>query len=229
MKISCLIVDDEPLAIDLIERHISLFDDLVVAGKCRNVREALKILRATPVDLVFLDVQMPEIDGISFLSEMKSIPPVILTTAHREHALQAYEQGVIDYLLKPISILRFTRAIERFKAFYGDNAARHTASAEYVSFKSGLEFQKAKISEIQYIRSQKDYVNIVTASKKILVRASMKNILLQLPQKEFIQIHKSYIVPIAAITSITANSVCLNGLTLPIGQSYKMAVKALML
>lgn len=227
MRIRCLVVDDEPLAIDLIERHLSQFPDFTVTGKCRNIIEAVKILQTTPVDLIFLDIRMPEIDGINFLSEVKDPPPVILTTAYREYAVQAFELGVVDYLLKPISFLRFAKAIERFKALHNDKAngvGRLVTSDVPLVFKSGNELLRINATEILYIQSQKDYVNIITQNKKVLVRASMKSILSQLPANEFIQIHKSYIVPAMAIKSIASNQVILSSIKLPIGQSYKLAL-----
>ena len=230
MKIRCLIIDDEPFAIELIERHLIQFPDFCVVGKCRNIVEAVKALQLQQVDLVFLDVHMPEIDGITFLSEIKNPPPVILTTAYREYALQAFEIGVIDYLLKPISLLRFAKSLERYKSFYIEktNSNNETKAVEQkpLLFKSGNEFQKIEADDILYIQSQKDYVNIITKNKKILVRASMKNIILQLPEKQFLQIHKSYIIPIRSITGVSANYVILGPLKVPIGRSYKVLLKS---
>jgi two-component system, LytTR family, response regulator len=226
MSIQCLIIDDEPLAIALIERHLLQFSGYTVAGKCKNVKEAVKALLENRIDLMFLDIHMPEIDGIRFLEEKKNLPPVILTTAYREHALHAFELGVIDYLLKPISFLRFTKAIERFQLMNSvSKVAETVAEPKPLLLKTGIELQKIEPASILYLQSQKDYMNIFTGDKKIMVRSSMSKILQQLPEGEFIQIHKSYIVPVKKILSIGTHSVSLGSIRLPVGQSYRHMLK----
>lgn len=226
MSVKCLIIDDEPLAIALIERHLAQFPGFTIAGKCKNVKETVKALLEHRIDLMFLDVHMPEIDGISFLTEKKNLPPVILTTAYREYALHAFELGVIDYLLKPISFLRFTKAIERFHSF---NITVKTPDPveeqKPLLLKTGNELQRVEPGDILYLQSQKDYINIITQNKKIMVRSSMSKILKQLPEGEFIQIHKSYIIPIKRIVSIGTHSVSLGSIRLPVGQFYRSMLK----
>lgn len=229
MPLNCLIVDDEPLAVALIVRHLEQFPEFTVTGKCRNIIDAVKLLSEHPVDLIFLDVHMPEIDGITFLSEKKNLPAVILTTAHREHALTAFELGVVDYLLKPISFLRFTKAIERFRTFYAaaQMPAPETtlAPGHKLLLKTGTELQKIDSATILYLQSQKDYINIFTEHRKVMIRSSMSGILQQLPKGEFIQIHRSYSIPLRRITGISAHFVSLGNLRLPVGQSYRALLR----
>lgn len=223
--INCLLVDDEPYALELLSKYIADFKDMNIVAKCRGVKEAIPILQSEKVDLLFLDVKMPKVTGIEFLQEMPHLPDVILTTAYRDYALQAYEFGVLDYLLKPISFIRFSKAIERYK----DKRATILTDGMLrpIVFKSGFEYHKVIPTEILYIQSAKEYVSIVCTNGKYLVRSSMGDILSALPNDDFIQIHKSYIVPTKKIVSVGSAELMLNdNIKLPVGRSFAKAVRA---
>lgn len=223
--INCLLVDDEPYALELLSKYIADFKNMVVAQKCRSVQEAIPVLQSENIDLIFLDVKMPKVTGMEFLAEMPNLPDVILTTAYRDYALQAYEFGVLDYLLKPISFVRFSKAIERYKE---KHSVIDDAMLQPIIFKSGFEYHKVVPADIKYIQSAKEYVSIVCEDKKYLVRSSMSDILLQLPNDNFTQIHKSYIVPIREIVSVSSYELQLhNNVKLPIGRSFVKAVRSM--
>ncbi len=222
--IKCLIVDDEPFAIELIEKHISAFEDMQVVATCKDVVEAVNVLQAHQVDLMFLDVRMPEITGIEFLENTQDPPQVILTTAYREYAVQAYEFGVLDYLVKPISFMRFAKAVERYRQL--NQSPKADIMGVPVVVKSGADYHKILPKNIKYIKSAREYVSIQCSKAQYLVRSSMTEILEELPQGFFVQVHKSYIVPVGDITSITSSDVILaDDSKIPLGRSYADAVK----
>lgn len=222
--IKCLLIDDEPYALELLAKYIAEFADMEVAAQCRSVDAALPVLQSEHIDLLFLDVKMPKMTGMEFLKEMGHIPDVILTTAYREYAVQAFEFGVLDYLLKPISFLRFSKAVQRYRQQQADKA---TGDIHHIVVKSGFQYHKIELSDIQYIQSAKEYVSIISNKEKYMVRGSMGEILSQLPDNSFIQVHKSYIVPLSHIRSISTAEVYLAGnVTLPLGRSFARSVKA---
>lgn len=221
--IRCLLIDDEPYALELLAKYIAEFADMEVTAQCRSIDAALPVLQSQQIDLIFLDVEMPKMTGIEFLKEMDSVPYVIFTTAYREYAVQAFEFGVLDYLLKPISFLRFTKAVQRYRQQQTDKA---TENIHHIVVKSGFQYHKIQLSDIQYIQSVKEYVAIISSNEKYTVRSSMGEILSQLPDNEFIQVHKSYIVPLSRIRSISTTEVCLSGdVNLPLGRSFAHLVK----
>ncbi len=223
--IRCLIVDDEPFAIELIQKHIEVYENMKVVATCKNVREAINVLQLNSVDLIFLDVRMPDVTGIEFLEHMDSSPKVILTTAYREYAVKAYEYGVLDYLVKPISFLRFAKAMDRYTQLTGSNKEKEILAPIVV--KSGSEYHKVMPDEIDYLKSVKEYVAIFCGSNKYLVRSSMAEMIDQLPYGKFIQTHKSYIVPLNKIKSITASEVVLtNNDRVPLGRSFIETVRS---
>lgn len=221
--IKCLLIDDEPYALELLAKYIAEYNDMEVVAQCRSIASALPFLQSEQIDLLFLDVKMPKISGIEFLKEAGAIPAVILTTAYREYAVQAFEFGVLDYLLKPVSLLRFTKAVQRYRQ---QHAGKGNEKIQHVVVKAGFQYHKILLSDIQYIQSVKEYVSIVCDKDKYMVRSSMSDILLQLPDNDFLQIHKSYIVPLSHIRSVSATGVQLNtGVNLPLGRSFAGLVK----
>lgn len=224
--INCLLVDDEPYALELLCKYIADFKDLAVIAQCRSVQEAVPVLQAEQVDLLFLDVKMPKVTGIEFLETVHRVPEVVLTTAYREYALQAYDLGVLDYLLKPISFIRFAKAIERFKEKRADIDAGDIMSRPIV-FKSGFEYHKIIPADILYVQSVKEYVSIVCNSSKYLVRSSMGDILHRLPADKFVQVHKSYIVPLGGIITVTSSEVILSAACkIPLGRLFGKGLRA---
>ena len=222
-KINCIIVDDEPLAQEVLERHIASINELVLIRKCSNALEAFEVLHTEPVDLMFLDITMPVISGIDFLRSLRTSPQVIIISAYPEFAVQGYELDVTDYLVKPVSLERFMKAVN--KVIERSNVVSATsyetpARVDYMFVKSDQKLIKIKFADIEYIEGMKDYVKIYTKEKMIVTLHTMKFFESSLP-KEFLRIHKSYIINLDGIKSIAGNEVEIRNIKLPIGSSYK--------
>jgi len=229
MKTKCIIIDDEPLAIEVIESHLNNFQDIEIVAKCHNAIEAFNIIKQKQVDLIFLDIQMPQITGIDFLKTLTNPPKVILTTAYREYALEGYELDVVDYLLKPVSLERFMKAIDKYYQVaksdlfvFGAKSESHSDPFLYV--KSERKIQKIFLNEITYVESLKDYIQIYTKTKSILTKNKISHFEEKLPPDKFVRIHKSFIISLSKIDAFTANSIEIGKKELPIGRSYKKKV-----
>lgn len=218
--LKCIIVDDEPLAQEVLENYVSRVGEMQLIKSCSNALEAFQALHNERVDLLFLDIQMPVIDGLSFLKSLKNPPAVILTTAYPNHAIEGFELDVVDYLLKPISFERFLKAvnkvIEMRKAI-----SNGEAMADYMFVKVDSKLVKVNFNEIVYIEGMKDYLKIFVKERPLVVHQTMKKIEDLLPRNKFIRVHKSYIVSIGAVNSIVGNFVEINGKEIPIGANYK--------
>lgn len=227
--IRCIIVEDEELAQDVIVSHLKHFHQFELAGVYRNARDAIVGLQQQAIDLIFLDIQLPGMTGLHFLETLKDPPLVVLTTAHREYALESYEFNVIDYLLKPISLERFTKAIQKISGgrLYNQNSATVPAP-DHIFIRSNSKFFRVNFSEIIFIEGMKDYLKIHTPEFRLVTHQTMGDMEKQLPSKQFIRIHKSYIVSISNIKAIQSNAVELPGKILPIGNIYKEAVLMLL-
>jgi DNA-binding LytR/AlgR family response regulator len=231
MKTNCLIVDDEPLARDLIRSHINKLDNFEVVAECGDAMKALQELRIQNVDLMFMDIQMPQITGIEFLKTLKNPPKVVITTAFREYALEGFELDVVDYLLKPITFERFLKSVNK----YYQVALEETASAAqpvesnqaeepFIYVKENKRVVKVHLNEIIYVEGLSEYVQIYTGKKKIITKTSMTNMEEKLPSDGFLRIHKSYIVSLSKVEAFTAHNIEVSGKELPIGRSYKNKV-----
>ncbi|MCA6416513.1 MAG: response regulator transcription factor [Cytophagales bacterium] len=224
-----LIVDDEPLAQKVLQRFISLVDSLELVGLCSNAIEASNALRNQPVDLLFLDIRMPELSGLDLLKIIKNPPKVILTTAYAEHALEGYEFGVIDYLVKPIAFDRFLRAINKVVPTLQANTPPLMPTpvlklSNYLFVKSDRKIYKIDYPEIKYVEAFGNYVKIHTTHKIVLAQETLTNLEKSLPAEHFLRIHKSYIVSIHFINLVDGNSLFVENVELPIGQLYKQRV-----
>lgn len=232
MSISCLIVDDEPLARSLLTDYVKKVPYLNLLDASSSPLTAIEILRSTPVDLLFLDIQMPEITGISLLKALQKKPLVILTTAYSEYALEGYELDVIDYLLKPITFERFLRAVEKVNqrlttptpAPIVKNIPEVTAQP-FVFVKDGTKLVKVRWEDILYVEGLKDYVTIHTRTQKIVTLQRLKSLEEQLPPDKFIRIHHSYIVAVDAIDVIHKGEVQIGTVTIPVSDTYRKAFK----
>ena len=223
-KIKCLLVDDEPLAITLLQQHVAKIDFLEVAGTCPNAPKALEALKNAGVDLMFLDIRMPAINGIDFLKMLRNPPKVIITTAYREYALDGYDLDIIDYLLKPITFDRFFKAIERY--LRNDNRslpspAPVAAETSNIYIKSGYRNIRINADDILYMESLKDYVKIVTHQDVIATKYRISDMESELAGKGFLRIHRSFIVNTKHISAFTSSDVEIGKKELPIGESYK--------
>lgn len=221
--IKCIIVEDETLAQQVIENHLRNTPQLELVGICNNVVEARTILDRTEIDLIFLDIQLPGMTGLNFLRSFPESPLVILTTAYAEHALESYEFNVIDYLLKPISLERFTRAINKLSngRLLPLTAKERESSSDHIFIRSGSKFFKVNFSEILFIESMKDYLKIHTKEHKLVTHQTMNDMEKLLPARQFIRVHKSFIVAIDHIKSIYGNTIEISQTTIPIGSIFK--------
>lgn len=227
MKIKCLIVDDEPLAVRLIEQHLSKMDRFEVVATCNNALKAFEILNRQPVDLMFLDIKMPNLSGIEFLKNLKNPPKTILTTAYRDFAIESYDIGVVDYLLKPIIFERFFKAVDKFLQANEtiSKKAVATTTNDFVLFKSGLKSYKINSKEILYIESLKDYIKIhLTTGRAITFKYKISDIELELREKNFLQVHRSFLVNTGKISAFTNNEIEIGDIVIPIGAHYKDGV-----
>jgi two-component system LytT family response regulator len=227
MKIRCLLVDDEPLAIQLLQKHIAQLEFFEVAGVCNTAIKALQILNQQHIDLLFLDIKMPQLSGLDLLKALHKPPPAILTTAYREHALDGFELGVVDYLLKPITFDRFFKSVEKFLKIHNHfgPATINSSEAKYIYLKSGYKYFKVDTGEILYIESLKDYVNVHTKERIITSKYKISELELVLKDRDFIRIHRSFIVNKQYITAFTANDIELGKIQIPVGDTYKALVQ----
>jgi DNA-binding LytR/AlgR family response regulator len=223
-------VEDEILAQDVIKSHLSHFDQWELVGTCRNAREAVELLNSREVDVMFLDIRLPGMSGLHFLSTLSAPPLVVLTTAYAEYALESYEFSVIDYLLKPISLQRFSRAVSKIaegRLVSAGSQALARPAGDHIFIKSGNKFFRVNFAEIAYIQGMKDYVKIYTPDLNLVTHQTMNELEKLLPAGQFIRVHKSYIVAISRIRTIYGNSVEIEKTTIPIGSSYKEDVMGL--
>ena len=213
--IRCLIVDDEPLAHQVLTRFIAQTPGLTLAGTCRNVMEAHEHLSSQPVDLMFLDIEMPLMNGLAFLRTLRYPPKTIITTAYREYAYEGYELDVLDYLLKPFSYERFAKAVGRL------TTAPDPADGQHLLLKDQGSLFKVSCRDILYVEGCKDYVKVVTTAKTHLHHATMKE-MAELLGDNFARVHRSFIVSAAHIKLLQPEQVVLtDGSLIPIGSSYK--------
>lgn len=239
MNISCMIVEDEPLARNLLTQYIGKVPYLQLVRACPSPLEALEALREQSVDLLFLDIQMPELTGISLLKILPKKPLVIFTTAYSEYALEGYELDVVDYLLKPITLERFLKAVEKVvqrlsivklqeplsQEVEGKIENREENTQHYIFVKDGTKLVKVKLNEILYIEGLKDYVMIYTTHQKIVTLQRMKTLEAELPANQFIRIHNSFIVSLDAIDAIEKEKVQVGKTFLPISDTYRKSFR----
>ncbi len=219
----CLIVDDEPLAINLLKGYLSKVPGLVLVKATTDVFDALKTAQNEGIDLVLLDIQMPELTGIQFMKILAGKCKVILTTAYEDYALQGYEFDVVDYLLKPFSLERFMIAVNKAKSRMEPNAAPATAAPnEFIFVKSEYRIVRIELKEVLYLESLRDYVAIHTATEKILTLQSLRSFEEQLGSA-FLRVHKSYIVAIDKIKAIERRRLLIGDAYIPIGETYQDA------
>ena len=223
----CIAVDDEPLALDLLEDNISQVPYLQLVAKCQNAMEALEVLQRDPVDLIFLDIQMPGLTGLQFIQSLTIKPMVILITAYDQYALDGFNLDVVDYLVKPVAFDRFLKACNKAWEYYKlknqpEPTPENLADQEYFFVNAEYSLVKVVVDDIIMIEGLKDYIKIhLLNNKPLVIRMSMKSIEEKLSPKKFLRIHKSYIVAIPKITSIRKGSVFLGGLEVPVSDNYK--------
>lgn len=228
MKTTCIIVDDEPLARSAIRALLSRFDDIEIAAECEDTFEALKVLQQKNIDLMFLDIQMPEVSGLEFLRSLKHPPAVILTTAYRQYALEGFELDAVDYLLKPVSFERMMKAIDKFYHLRRGQEfqvpAKESPAEGTITIRAERKNILLHYDDILWIMSMKDYVQIFTNDKKHITQLQIGELEKQLPEERFLRIHRSHIVNISKITAFTNLDVEIGKMELPIGRNYRSHV-----
>ncbi len=229
MKMNCLIVDDEPLAAKVLETHIASIPSLYFAGSCLNAFEAMDALKANTIDLMFLDIHMPKLMGHAFLRTLRNPPKVIFTTAYREYAVDAFELDAIDYLLKPITLERLLRALNKIGTDMPSTVKEEKSILDpdgFIYFRAERKMVKARYADIVMIESIKDYIKIIRKNERpLLVKQSISSLEDALPGNLFLRVHRSYIVAINQITAFTNHDVEIGGLQIPIGRSYLRQVE----
>lgn len=224
--IQCLIVDDEPVAREILENLLSKISFVKIAGSCKSAIEAFNCINTNHVDLIFLDINMPEISGLSFAKSINKKIKIIFTTAYREYAVDGFDLQAVDYLLKPISFERLLQAINKYMnentpVIYSEHKEITPEKSDYIYVRSDRKMIKINFCEIQYIESLSDYIKIHLTDKTILTRETISSIEAKLPQNDFIRVHRSFIVSLSKIESFTNETIEIGKKEIPISRSYK--------
>ena len=229
ISVKCLIVDDEPLARDVIRRYIELIPTLSIVGEFGNAIDAMLFIQGNPVDLIFLDIRMPQLTGTDFVRSLPNAPKIIFTTAHKEYAHEGFELDVVDYLLKPIRFDRFLRAVNKvYPKLHYESEVEIVAASREMKFASPFIYVKVErrmvkimLDDIIYIESIKDYVKVFTTNSTIITRQTISSVEAMLSENKFFRIHRSYIVSLDKIKSFSAEMVSIGNMELPIGRLYR--------
>ncbi len=220
--IRCMIVDDEPLALEILTYLISRFPELELIGKCSNAISAFEMFHKQPVDLIFLDIKMPGINGLDFISSLKEPPAVVFTTAFAEYAVKGFELDAVDYLLKPITDKRFEKCMQKILKIRPYDAE---VTKDYTYFKVSGRLIKVPHAQLLYAQSVKDYIHLYTKTGNHLTHMTMKYLEELLPANVFLRVHRSYLVNRELISLIDKNSLQIGEERIPVGENYRKAVE----
>jgi DNA-binding LytR/AlgR family response regulator len=221
MKLSAIAIDDEPKALEVVQMHAAKVPFLDLRASFIDAFEALPYLQQNKVDLLFLDIKMPDISGIEFAQILKNGPLVVFTTAYSEYAVQGFDLDAVDYLLKPFSLARFTKACN--KALEMKNV-RGTEAPDFIFLKTGYEEEKVYLKDILYIEAAGNYMTYVLKERKLMCRQNVPEVLLALPEQDFVRVHRSFIVGVQHVGKIARQQVWVNGVEIPVGASYEDGV-----
>jgi two-component system, LytTR family, response regulator len=230
---NCIAVDDEPLALKLLQDNISKVPYLNLVAACTDAFQAISILQDHSIDLIFIDIQMPGLSGLQFIGSLANKPLVIFITAYKQYALESYDLAVVDYLVKPVSLERFIKACNRAKEMHELKSMRQQVKNlpvnDFIFVNVDYSQVKVMVNDIVYIEGLRDYlkIHLKSTKKPLIVRASLKSMEPELPAGKFIRIHKSFLISLESITAIRKNSVFINDLELPIGETYREDVDKL--
>ena len=228
-KIRCIIVDDEPMAREILEKHLVKIDAIEVAGSCKSAIEAFNVISTEKIDLIFLDINMPEISGLSFAKSINKDIKIIFTTAYREYAVEGFDLQAVDYLLKPISFERLLQGVNKYMSEnhqmeISESKVFTPEKTDSVFVRSDRKMVKINFSEISYVESLADYIKIHLLDKSVVTRETISNIEAKLPQEDFLRVHRSFIVAIKSIDSFTAELIEIGKKQIPVSRSYKDSV-----
>jgi len=222
---NCIALDDEPLALDIIEAYVKKHPELNLIARCNNADEASKVLNSQHIDLMFLDIQMPGVTGLNFVRSLKNKPLFMFTTAYSEYAIDGFELDAIDYLLKPIAYDRFEKAIEKAKEYYtiknNSGLTESDLENDFIFVKANQQLIKLAYGEILYVEAFADYVKIFLNDRKIVTLQTMKKMEAKLPSDIFSRVHRSFIVNRKAVQSFSTSVCEVNGEKIPVGKNYK--------
>lgn len=222
---NCIALDDEPLALDIIEAYVKKHPELNLIARCNNAEEASKVLNSQHIDLMFLDIQMPGVTGLNFVRSLKNKPLFMFTTAYSEYAIDGFELDAIDYLLKPIAYDRFEKAIEKAKEYYtiknNSGLTESDLENDFIFVKANQQLIKLAYGEILYVEAFADYVKIFLNDRKIVTLQTMKKMEAKLPSDIFSRVHRSFIVSRKAVQSFSTSVCEVNGEKIPVGKNYK--------
>jgi DNA-binding LytR/AlgR family response regulator len=230
MKIKCVIIDDEPIARDIIRDYILKINELEIIAEFNKPVEAIAFLNENKTDLLFLDINMPEINGIHFAKSLSNPPAIIFTTAYREFAANGFELQAVDYLVKPIPFDRFLKAVNHFLQLHSKSVGmisaeiREKPEDEFILLKDSKKTHKVYLSDIKYIESDGDYIRFYLQNRKLMIRGSLSFMETSLPSARFLRIHNSYIINLKKVNAVTLYSVEIEGTELPISRSHKERV-----
>lgn len=223
MKIKCLIIDDEPLAISVIESHLKSFDDIEIVETFTNPLNAYRVLEKERIDLIFLDINMPQLTGFAFIENLSYKPLIVITTAYREYAVKSFELNILDYLVKPIPFDRFVKTINKVYQHVYLNTAKSDAGLQqepHIFLRVNKKLIKTNLNDILYIESMKDYIKVITVIGDYVVHKSLTAITEELPPSSFMRIHRSYTISINKIDALEGNMVEISKRKIPIGRNY---------
>lgn len=233
MKINCIIIDDEPLAISVIENYLKEFGDFNLVASFTNPLDAVSTLKEHEIDVVFIDINMPKMSGLEFVKSLEKKPNIVITTAYREYAVESYELDVLDYLVKPIPFNRFLKSInkitQKVHAQKGHQIVDTTPDDSYFFLKVDKKLVKIVYDQIYYVESLKDYIKVFTTTGNYLAHKSLTSITEELPSDQFLRIHRSFTIAITKISSLEGNSVEINSKRIPIGRKYVNHAKSIIL
>lgn len=228
MKIKCLIIDDEPLAISVIEDHLKNFDHIEIVETFNNPLKAYRVLEQEKIDVIFLDINMPQMTGFSFIENLSYKPLIVITTAYREYAVKSFELDVLDYLVKPIPFNRFLKTVNKIyqQVYLANSTADASLQQEpHIFLKVNKKLIKINLNDILYIESLKDYIKVITSLGDYVVHKSLSAITEELPQSNFMRIHRSYTISINKVVALDGNTVEISNRKIPIGRNYLKQTK----
>ncbi|WMI68616.1 LytTR family DNA-binding domain-containing protein [Mangrovimonas sp. YM274] len=228
MKIKCVIIDDESLAIEVIESHLKNFDHVEVLGTFNNPLKAYSLLEQEKIDIVFLDINMPQMSGFTFIENLNHKPLIVITTAYREYAVKSFELNVLDYLVKPIPFTRFLKTMNKvYQQVYLNNVSNDSNLQQepHIFLKVNKKLIKVNLGDILYIESLKDYIKVITTMGDYVVHKSLTAISEELPQSNFIRVHRSYTISINKIVALEGNTIEISNKKIPIGRNYLKQTK----
>jgi DNA-binding LytR/AlgR family response regulator len=221
--INCIAIDDEPKALEVIERYCQKVDSICLKATFREPVKAIEFLRNEQIDLIFLDINMPDISGIQLIGALADKPMVIFTTAYSNYAVESYNLNAVDYLLKPITFDRFLASLNKAAALFHmkNKTSNKNLDVDTVFIKSGPQTYQVKINDILYLEKDGNYITVYLKDKKILIRENMTDIFEIVPEEAFVRVHKSYVVAVKHITMIEVHQLTINGEKIPIGSTYR--------